>query len=289
MTDTHSEAQLTLAELLKDFSLEVTGKEQEKLADAADHIPQGTRVNVTYLGNEDRASRVGTAASARRLGFTPVPHISARLVDSETELRDFLSDLGEADAAHSVFVIAGDPPAPHGPYSDALAVIDTGLFAGHGVEDVSISGYPEGHPSISAAKLWDALEDKIRSLERQGIPTSITTQFSFDADRVLDWIAEVRRRGFDLPIRIGVPGPAGVRRLVRFASRFGIASSAGIVKKYGFSLTNLLGTAGPDRFLADITEGYSREVHGDLRVHFYTFGDIEATSRWVEESLAVHR
>ncbi|MFC6258378.1 methylenetetrahydrofolate reductase, partial [Kocuria oceani] len=85
------------------------------------------------------------------------------------------------------------------------------------------------------------------------------------------------------PVRIGVPGPAGVRRLLGHARRFGVATSAGIAQKYGLSLTHLLGTAGPDRFLHDLAAGYDAEAHGPVRLHFYTFGGLGATACWVRQ------
>jgi methylenetetrahydrofolate reductase (NADPH) len=77
-----------------------------------------------------------------------------------------------------------------------------------------------------------------------------------------------------------------VKRLLGFARRFGISSSAGIVKKYGFSLANLVGTAGPERLIDQLADGLDPTVHGDVAVHFYTFGGVEATSQWVHNYLA---
>ncbi len=62
----------------------------------------------------------------------------------------------------------------------------------------------------------------------------------------------------DTQIRVGTPGPAGIKRLLGFARRFGIGANAMIVKKYGFSLTNLMGTAGPDRFVNDLVRAAGR-------------------------------
>ncbi|MFE6994079.1 methylenetetrahydrofolate reductase, partial [Streptomyces pharetrae] len=179
-----------------------------------------------------------------------------------------------------VFVVGGDPARPHGPYEDALAVIRTGLLERYGVRHVGVSGYPEGHPAIAGPVLWTALADKTAALARRRLNGHVTTQFGFDADPVLSWVAETRGRGIGLPIRIGVPGPAGVRRLVSYATRFGVGTSASIARKYGFSLTNLMATAGPDRFLRALTAGYDPAVHGDLEVHFYTFGGLKATAEW---------
>ena len=57
------------------------------------------------------------------------------------------------------------------------------------------------------------------------------------------------RRGIDVPVRLGVPGPAGIKRLLGFAKRCGVGASASVMKKYGVSLTNLIGSAGPDKLV----------------------------------------
>lgn len=271
------------AALLRDFSLEMTGKDVPALEEAAAVVPPGTRINVTFLGNEDLAMRVAAARAVREHGFVPVPHLSARRLRSQDELEEFLGALGEVGAAEHVFVVGGDPETPEGPYEDSLSVIRTGVLQRHGVRGVGVSGYPEGHPGLDDDTLWSALTDKTAAIRAQGLEPEVITQFGFDKDPVLEWLAEGRRRGVDAPVRVGVPGPAGVRRLLGYARRFGVGTSAGIVQKYGFSLTNLLGTAGPDRFLRDLAAGHDPAVHGRVRLHFYTFGGLRATAEWIRE------
>ncbi len=112
----------------------------------------------------------------------------------------------------------------------------------------------------------------------------ILTQFAFDTDPVMTWIEQVRDRGIDAQIRIGTPGPAGIKRLIGFARRFGVGANAMIVKKYGFSLTNLMGTAGPDRFVSDLSALLAAQpASGDVKLHFYTFGGLLATAEWVQQ------
>ncbi|MER5912931.1 methylenetetrahydrofolate reductase [Streptomyces sp. NPDC001982] len=259
----------------------MTGKDVPKLEEARDGIPQGTRVNVTFLAHEDLQTRLAAARAVKRLGFVPVPHISARRLPSRADLERFLSGLEADGTGENVFVVGGDPARPEGPYEDALAVIRTGLLQGHGVRHVGISGYPEGHPAITEHSLWSALTDKHAVLGAERLEGNVITQFGFDAEPVLDWVEAVRARDVDLPIRIGVPGPAGVRRLLGYAARFGVGASASIARKYGFSLTNLMGTAGPDRFLRELAQEYDPGRHGELKVHFYTFGGLHATSEWI--------
>jgi len=266
--------------LLEDFSLEMTGKDVPKLEEARDSIPQGTRINVTFLGNENLEMRLEAARAVKRLGFVPVPHISARRLGSREDFERFLAGLHTDGTSDNVFVVGGDPAHPEGPYADSLSLIDTGLLQQYGVRNVGISGYPEGHPAIDGGSLWSALQDKRAALAAQPLEGGITTQFGFDVDPVLAWVEEVRRRGIGLPVRIGVPGPAGVRRLMSYAARFGVGTGASVVRKYGFSLTNLMGTAGPDRFLRDLAAAHVPARHGDLKIHFYTFGGLKATSDW---------
>ncbi|NNN31430.1 methylenetetrahydrofolate reductase [Streptomyces sp. S3(2020)] len=266
--------------LLEDYSLEMTGKDVPKLVAARDSIPQGTRINITFLGNEDLPMRLEAARAVKRLGFVPVPHISARRLGSRDDFERFLAGLRADGTSDNVFLVGGDPAHPEGPYEDALSLIRTGLLREYGVREVGITGYPEGHPEIGAEALWAALEDKHSALAGQPLEAGVITQFGFDVEPVLAWVEKVRARGIGLPVRIGVPGPAGVRRLMSYAARFGVGTSASVVKKYGFSLTNLMGTAGPDRFLRDLAAAHDPARHGELKIHFYTFGGLGATSDW---------
>ena len=278
-------------ELVTGYSLEMTGKDVPGLMEAKDSIPAGTKINVTFLGNEDLEMRVSAAKAVREFGFVPVPHISARRLSSRGQLEEFLSRLQDVGATESVFVVGGDPATPEGPYEDSYDVIRTGLLLDYGVKEVSIAGYPEGHPDISDEVLWRALDEKSLSLKQQGLKATILTQFAFDTDPVLAWIDQVRARGIDSTIRIGTPGPAGIKRLLGFARRFGIGANAMIVKKYGFSLTNLMGTAGPDKFVTDLsamladknTDAPAGTTSGPVKLHFYTFGGLLATADWARE------
>jgi methylenetetrahydrofolate reductase (NADPH) len=267
--------------LLEDFSLEMTGKDVPDLARAGGLIPQGTRINVTFLGHESPQMRRAAAAEVKRLGFVPVPHISARRLGSRADFEQFLAALRADGTGREVFAVGGDPARPEGPYGDALSLIESGLLTEYGVRRVGISGYPEGHPAISTDVLWSALKAKSAAITARSLGGDVITQFGFDAGPVLRWIEQVRDLGVDFPVRVGVPGPAGVRRLLSYAARFGVATSASIARKYGLSMGNLLGVAGPDRFLHALAEGHDPARHGDVRIHFYTFGGLTSTSEWI--------
>ena len=52
--------------------------------------------------------------------------------------------------------------------------------------------------------------------------------------------------------------------------------------KYGLSLTQLLGGAGPGPLIEELGERLSADVHGDVRLHFYPFGGLEKTAEWIQ-------
>jgi len=261
--------------------MEMTGKDIAKVENAASVIPPGTRINVTFLENEDLATRVAAAAAVKRLGFIPVPHLSARRLRSQEMLEEYLGALRDIDASEHVLVIAGDPTTPLGPYSESLAVIESGLLEKHGVRHIAMGGHPSGDPNIPGDVLIPSLQKKAAALARMNVPGMIITQVDFDVDRVLQWLAEVREAGVDLPIRVGVPGPASVKLLLGFASRLGLSTSATIAKKYGLSVTNLLGKAGPENFIRDLQAGLDPGKHGEVKLHFYTFGGFKTTAEWI--------
>src|SRR5690625_6556690 len=101
-----------------------------------------------------------------------------------------------------------------GPYGSSLEMLKSGIFAQYGVEDVSIAGYPEGHPDISDEILARELKGKVEVLEEQDLSGVILTQFGFDIDPVAKWLIELAEQNISIPIRIGVPGPAGLKRLL---------------------------------------------------------------------------
>ncbi|MGH3249253.1 MAG: methylenetetrahydrofolate reductase [Trebonia sp.] len=270
-----------MSTVLDDFSMEMTGKDVAKVENAASVIPQGTRINVTFLDNEDLALRVSAAAAVKRLGFTPVPHISARRLKSQDMLEEYLTALRDIGASDNVLVIGGDPTVPMGPYEESLAVIESGLLQQYGVKHVSMGGHPSGDPNIPADALMPAIEKKAAALTSLNLPGTVITQVDFDVDRVLSWVAEVREHGVDLPIRVGVPGPASVKLLLGFASRLGLSTSTTIAKKYGLSVTNLLGKAGPENFIRDLQAGLDPGKHGVVKLHFYTFGGFKTTAEWI--------
>jgi methylenetetrahydrofolate reductase (NADPH) len=233
------------------------------------------------------SARVQAARAVHQSGHVPIPHIAARRVASAEQLARFLADLRQQASVDRLFVIAGDPEAPLGPYPDALSLIENGGFAEVGIASVGIAGYPDGHPRIATPELWSSLEKKVRALGARGHDVEIVTQFSFDADAVLRWLAELRDRGIDAPVRIGVPGPISLSGLVHFAARSGVSASRSALAKYGTSIGKIIGTVGPLAFLEQLAEGLAKRDHGHTALHFFTFGALQKTVEWVRATSAL--
>ena len=264
------------------YSLEMTAKDTASLRAASPMIPVDTPVAVTFLPGEEPAARVATTVAVRALGFEPMPHFSARRIISQAAFEDYLNAVVEQAGVRRCFVIAGDPPKAEGPFADSSALIATGAFERAGIKAIGIGGHPEGHPNMSRDQTWAVIDAKLAEIDRRGMAGLIVTQFGFDPDAVMEWLAALRARGVDTPVRIGIPGPASIKALLRFAARCGVGASASVMRKYGVSLASLIGTAGPDRLVDAFAAGLSEE-HGRVRLHFYPFGGLVRTVEWIGE------
>lgn len=270
------------ARITEGYSLEITAKDIASLREAAPRIPADTPVAVTFLPGEEASARVAAAVAVRELGFEPMPHFSARRIRSREEFESYLQAVVGDAGVRRCFIVAGDPTEPEGPFCDTTALIATGAFERLGIKAIGIGGHPEGHPVMSKQQTWDVIDSKLADIARRGMAPLIVTQFSFDPDAVLTWLAELRQRGIDAPVRLGIPGPAGIKTLLRFAAHCGVGASAAVMTKYGISIGKLLGTAGPDKLVDAFDAGLGPE-HGRVRLHFYPFGGLGKTVDWIDD------
>ena len=270
-------------DLLDGYSLEITAKDVPALREAAPMIAPQTPIAVTFLPGEEMEARIQAVKAVRELGFEPMPHVSARRLTSVDVFEDMIKRVTSESDVKRLFVIAGDPPTPEGPFEDSLQVIKTGVLEKNGIKAIGIAGHPEGHPNVSKDDLWVWMEKKIADIRERDMLPIIVTQFGFSADPFLEWLEEMRARGIDAPVRIGVPGPAGIKRLLSFAARCGVGASASVMSKYGVSLTQLMGTAGPNKLVGALNDGLDFKKHGRVRLHFYPFGGLSKTLEWINE------
>jgi methylenetetrahydrofolate reductase (NADPH) len=277
----HPNWDLRMARVTDGFSLEITAKDVNALKQAAPLLPSGTPVSVTFLPGETPEARIAAAVAIRQLGFEPMPHFSARRLESQIEFESYLDAVVDRAQVRRCFIIAGDCETSAGPFADSAALIATGRFEKAGIKAIGMAGHPDGHLNMSPEQCWGVLEKKAAEIEGRGMAPLIVTQFSFDAGSLLAWLKELRRRGLGIPVRVGVPGPAGIKTLLRFAARCGVQASASVMAKYGLSITQLMGSSGPDRMVDALAEQISAE-HGRVRLHFYPFGGLERTVGWIK-------
>ncbi|WP_323029530.1 methylenetetrahydrofolate reductase [Castellaniella defragrans] len=266
---------------LSGYSLEVTAGGVDQAQAAVRALRPGTAFSITFLPGEDYPARLRAAQVLRSLGFVPVPHLSARRMAGVREAESFIEALAVSAAVDRVFVVGGDPDRPLGPFRDALDLIETGLLERHGIREVGIGGYPEGHPAIPSDRLWAALQAKCEAIEARGMRPFIVTQFGFEPGVIVEWLTEVRRRGIRCPVRVGVAGPAKIATLMRYAARCGVSASARAMSRYGLSLTRMIRSAGPGGLIADLAAGLHAAGIRDVGLHYYTFGGFQQTIDWI--------
>ncbi|MFL4472504.1 methylenetetrahydrofolate reductase [Paeniglutamicibacter sp. MACA_103] len=271
------------------YTLDVTGKGISQVQAARDLIPTKTPINIAFLGNEDHAQRINAARFIRECGYEPVPIISSRRLSSEKDRDELLGALIEAAAPSRFIFVGGDPAAPAGPYRDSIALLGSTVLERHSIRHVGIVGYPEGHLLIDTATLWSSLKWKIDSLQATGCSVEITTQFGFDADAVVRWLERLRHEGIEAPVRIGVPGPATVGKLVGFARQFGVEPSAEIARQYGLATDEPSQVIGAERFWDRLATGLAEGDLGSILYHLYPFGGMSEGVQWMNSHMAPNR
>ena len=134
--------------LMRGFSTEVVRPNRSELDALSDILPPATHIFVASPPGHPHSRLVETARLVRRAGFEPIPHVAARSYGSLDALDDFVARIcGEAGVTR-VLVIGGDVDRPAGPFPEANAVIESDVLQRHGIQEVAISGYPDGHPKL---------------------------------------------------------------------------------------------------------------------------------------------
>jgi methylenetetrahydrofolate reductase (NADPH) len=243
-------------------------------------LPAGATVTVTASPAKGIEATVELSARLAGLGFTAVPHLSARMIRDRTHLRALLGTL-RAASIRQVFVVGGDSDAP-GEFPDGLSLLRALADLGHPFTEVGIPGYPEGHPTIPDDRLLAALAEK------QQFATSITTQLCFDAGRIRSWLLARRAAGISLPVTLGIPGIAELHKLIEISARIGVRDSRRFVSKNTALVGRILRPGGyrPDGLLAALVPLLLDPLADVRGIHLYTFNQVETTEEWRQAYLA---
>ncbi len=269
------------ASIIEGWSIEATLPRLDEVRVLAQLVGPDKEVYLSTLPHVSLDQQVETARIVRTVGLDPVPHIAARYFSSRSDLSDYLGRIVRESDASRCLVIGGDLDDPRGEFDSAIQLLESGLLLEHGFRRVGIAGYPEGHSTISSSILERALAAKLESARRRSIEVEVVTQFCFSAESIVSWLAGFRKHWPDVPIRIGLAGPANLKALLRYAVRCGVkAPRTGLAHKLSMA-SRLLRTVAPDEIIREI-DSSMRLFPGESRLsaHFYSFGGLERTARW---------
>jgi methylenetetrahydrofolate reductase (NADPH) len=265
---------------MRGASTEITPSEESRLPELRSLLPGATGVHVAHTPNASFEQVIHAALAVQRAGFRATPHIAVRRVADAQTLRAALGELRSGGVEH-ILLIAGDAPRPVGEFSGTLDVLRSGILEESGIRRIGIAGHPEGHDAVPTAALWEALQAKQAFAARSGMRLHIVTQFGFNGSAFTTWQRELAHRQIQLPVRIGIAGPAPIAKLVHFAVRCGIRTTVrGLVRKLGTAaLAPELATR-PDQHLLRVLGAppVSAQI---VAPHFFAFGGALETARWM--------
>jgi methylenetetrahydrofolate reductase (NADPH) len=275
-----------LGAYLRKASIEITGKQIEKIPLLRAGFSEGSTVFVALIDAAELAVQIDATAALRAAGYNPIPHIPARFVRDEDDLKRRLQAFVTRGGVTDALVLGGGAPTPIGKYDAAIQILETGAFEQAGITRVGIAGHPEGNPDITKvhgeAMLLRALKLKNDWIKSVGVQGFIATQFLFDALPVAHWATELRAAGIDLPIHVGVPGPATIKTLVKYAAMCGVGNSARFIRKQAMNVTRLLSVSEPTEFVDQLaTLHFDKPELGIAAPHLYPFGGFDKLLGWM--------
>jgi methylenetetrahydrofolate reductase (NADPH) len=267
-----------------DASIEMAPSQALDSPDLPGLLPPGVRIYITDIGLADTPMLVKAARRVTDLGYTAVPHIAARRQTTREALETRLKALAGEAGVRDVLIIGGDVAAPAGSFSSSIEVLESGFIDKYGIAEVGIAGHPEGSRDFSEKAAIAALRMKSAWAERTGAQMRIVTQFGFDVDKFIAWADGLAACGLDLPVHLGVAGPAKITTLLKYAALCGVGNSLNFLKKRSASLAALATSHSPESFVGPI-EDHLRSKPGSAiaQLHVFPFGGIKNTARWLYE------
>ena len=275
-------------DFISGYSIEVIPRSAAKIESFAEVLPKDTRVYIAHIQNEDIEAMIATAKRLNDEGFTVMPHIPARMIKNKAMLHDWISMYQNEAGVDEALLLAGGSTKPIGSLDSSIQLIESGLFDKAGFKRLHIAGHPEGckdiDPDGGIKNVSEALSWKQEFSKRTDASMAIATQFCFDADVVKQWADNIKKDGIDIPIHIGIAGPAKLQTLLKFSIECGIGASMKVLTKRAKDLTKLLLPYEPTKILQDLSEYKSKDPQLNIeKVHFFPIGGIKKTVDWVAE------
>lgn len=265
-------------------SIEMAARQAIDSPDLPGLFPPSVRVYITDIGADDTTTLVKAARRITDLGYAPVPHIASRRLTTRAALEERVKASAEEGGVRDVLVIGGDIRHPLGAFASSMDVLETGLLDKYGITHVGVAGHPEGSRDFSEQAAHEVLRLKRAWGERTGAKVRIVTQFGFDAERFIAWANALSAHGIDLPVHLGVTGPAKITTLLKYAALCGVGNSLNFLKKRSASLAALATSHSPESFVGPVEDHVQANPGSAIeQFHVFPFGGIRNTAKWLEE------
>ena len=257
-------------------------------------LPAGTRVYITDVGVDPLGDYVRAAKITNEHGYVAVPHVPVRRIESEAALRDRLDRLTGEAGVRDVLVIAGEADRTMGPYervapSPAHRVCSIAR-KDHG--DRRRRVIPEGNVAYRNVDPNGVLHAKAAACRTTSDATfRIVTQFGFDGEGFVRWSRAVADSGVDLPVHLGVAGPAKITTLLKYAAMCGVGNSMNFFRKRTSAIAALATKHSPEDVVGPIERAWAADDHSRIAgMHVFPFGGLAASAEWLHDrgSFAPH-
>jgi len=130
----------------------------------------------------------------------------------------------------------------------------------------------------------EALHWKQSFNERTDAHMALATQFAFEAGPIIEWADAIKAAGIDIPIHIGIAGPAKLQTLIKFAIACGVGPSLKVLQKRAMDVTKLLLPYEPTEVLAQLAAHKAANPDFNIeKVHFFPLGGIKTNANWAIE------
>ncbi|MGR3513780.1 MAG: methylenetetrahydrofolate reductase [Paracoccaceae bacterium] len=270
---------------LTDYSIEVMPRTAEKVEDFKALLPAGTRVYIAHIEGTPIEEMTRTAKRLADDGFNVMPHFPARIIPDKATLADWIARYqGEAGVTEAL-MLGGSPTTPQGDFDSSMQLLETGLF--DGFTRLHVAGHPEGNKDIDpkggTANIDDALKWKTAFNQRTDADMAIVTQFAFEAGPMIEWANGVQAAGIDLPIHIGIAGPAKLQTLIKFAIACGVGPSLKVLQKRAMDVTKLVLPYEPDDIVTALA--HHKAATPDFAIthlHLFPLGGIKTAATWAQ-------
>ena len=274
----------TLESFLGGYSIEVMPRTAEKVEDFKALLPRGTRVYIAHIEGTPIEDMVATAKRIARDGFEVMPHFPARIIPDRATLADWINRYQTEAGVTQGLLLGGGVNTPAGDFHSSMQLIETGLF--DGFTRLHVAGHPEGNKDIAGGEkvIMDALHWKQAYSRQTDAKMAITTQFCFEAAPVIAWANGLKAAGIDMPIHIGIAGPAKLQTLIKFAIACGVGPSLRVLQKRAMDVTKLLLPYEPTDVVADLAAHKAAHPGFNIaQVHFFPLGGIKTNAAWASD------